>query len=366
MSRAAIASINLNALQHNLSVVKETARNSKILAVIKANAYGHGLLQVAEALDLADAFAVAHFEEASSLRKAFPEKDIILLQGFADEVELSFQLSQSFQPVVHALFQIELLENFAKNNPEDAFIVWLKLDTGMHRLGLSENDFSIAWKRLSTISNLRNIKVMSHFANADAPSHPENDLQFQVFEQVTNALVAEKSLSNSAALLTNKKYHYDWVRPGIMLYGVSPFVEKDSRSEKLQPVMTLTSRIVAVNEVKKNETVGYGSCWRVTDDTHIAIVGIGYGDGYPRHIAENTPVLIDGKRYPIVGRVSMDMICVDLGKNNSFRPGEEVTLWGNGLPVEEIAEKVSTIAYELLCRVTARVKYIYQQDDDAL
>ena len=365
MSRAAIASINLNALQHNLSVVKQTAPDSKILAVIKANAYGHGLLQVAQALNSADAFAVAHFEEATSLRKAFPEKTIVLLQGFADEVELSFQLSQFIQPVVHTLFQIELLENFAKKNPEETFTVWLKLDTGMHRLGLSPNDFTIAWKRLSAILNLKNIKVMSHFANADVPSHLENNSQFQMFEQATNTLAVEKSLSNSAALLTDNKFHYDWVRPGIMLYGVSPFIDKKAESNKLQTVMTLTSRIVAVNKVKKNETVGYGSCWQASDDTYIAVVGIGYGDGYPRHIVENTPVLINGKRYPIVGRVSMDMICVDLGKDALFHPGDEVTLWGNGLPVEEIAEKASTIAYEILCRVTARVKYIYQQDEKA-
>ncbi len=359
MSRVAVASINGSALKHNLSCVKKVAPQSKVLAVIKADAYGHGLLQVAASLIDADAFAVAHFEEAVLLRRSFPEKTIVLLQGYADEIEMTFLLSQFIQPVIHTPSQIDLLEQFAENNPEETFSVWLKLDTGMHRLGVSVDDFDACWTRLNQIAGLRGrVQVMSHFANADIVSHESNEQQSALFKKITASLPCEKSISNSAALLSRAQDHYEWVRPGIMLYGVSPFSDGSVVADELQPVMTLTSRIIAINDVKKGRSVGYGSCWQAKEDSHIAVVGIGYGDGYPRHVADDTPVLIDGKRYPIVGRVSMDMICVDL-RQDVFETGETVLLWGEGLPVEEIAEKASTIAYELLCQVTARVKFHY-------
>jgi len=367
MSRVAIARINLQALRHNLSVVRNKAPESKVLAVIKANAYGHGLLEVAESLIAADAFAVAHFEEAISLRERFPDKTIVLLQGFSDEIELTLLLSQHIQPVIHCLSQIDLLEAFVEQNPDEILSVWLKVDTGMHRLGVSIDNFEDSWARLNTISGLHgNIKIMSHFANADIPEFEFNQVQSQLFHKVTSTLECEKSLANSAGLLSHEEYHYHWVRPGIMLYGVSPFNSISNKNNvsgfNLLPVMHLSSRIIAINKIKKGQVVGYGSCWQAPEDSVIAVVGIGYGDGYPRHIKESTPVLIDGQRYPIVGRVSMDMICVDLGNSTRCQMGDEVLLWGEGLPVEEIAEHASTIAYELLCQITARVKYVYENN----
>jgi len=364
MSRVAVAFINLGSLKHNLSVVRKAATKSKILAVIKANAYGHGLLKVAESLFDADAFAVAHFEEAVALREKFPEKTIVLLQGYADEVELTLLLSQYVQPVIHAAIQIDFLENIALKNPLEKFTVWLKVDTGMNRLGISTDEFADCWARLNAIPGLRgNIKIMSHYANADVPAHLSNHKQSQLFERITSSLDCEKSLSNSAALLSCKENQYQWVRPGIMLYGVSPFVNGTASENSLRPVMSLSSRIIAINKVIKGQTVGYGSSWEASLDTNIAVVGIGYGDGYPRHVVEDTPVLINGKRYPIVGRVSMDMICVDVGEKTQLQIGDDVLLWGEGLPVEEIAHKASTIAYELLCQITARVKYVYVDNE---
>ncbi|MDH5257569.1 MAG: alanine racemase [Gammaproteobacteria bacterium] len=364
MSRVAIASINLRSLKHNLSVAKKAAPGSKVLAVIKANAYGHGLLEVAESLVEADAFAVAHFEEAIALRKKFPEKRIVLLQGYADEIELTFILSQFVQPVIHAPFQIDMLENFAAKNPFEKFSVWLKVDTGMHRLGVSIDEFNECWTRLNAIQGLQgNVNVMSHFANADVIHHSSNEQQSQLFEKITTSLNCEKSLVNSAGLLSRNQNHYQWVRPGIMLYGVCPFEDETATEYNLRPVMSFSSRIIAINKVMKGQAIGYGSCWEAPDDINVAVIGVGYGDGYPRHIGENTPVLINGERFPVVGRVSMDMICVNIGEKISHQVGDEVLLWGDGLPVEEIAEKASTIAYELLCQVTARVKFIYHDSE---
>ena len=202
--------------------------------------------------------------------------------------------------------------------------------------------------------------LVLHFANSDVVAHASNDRQSELFKKIASPLECEKSLSNSAALLSRNSDHYQWVRPGIMLYGVSPFRDSSALKNNLRPVMNLSSRIIAITKVNKGQTIGYGSCWQAAEDSNIAVIGIGYGDGYPRHISDETPVLIDGKRFPVVGRVSMDMICVNLGQNTSHKVGDEVLLWGEGLPVEEIAAKASTIAYELLCQVTARVNFIYE------
>lgn len=362
MSRVAVATIHVAALKNNLSLVKKAAPQAKIMAVIKADAYGHGLLPVAQALNKdVDAFVVAHFEEAITLRSQLPEKNIVLLQGYADEIELALLLSHRIQPVIHCAEQIDLLASFVAKNPSEKLSVWLKLDTGMHRLGVSADDFESCWGRLNEMPTVRgNVNVMSHFANADDIAHESNEQQSALFKKITTSLLCEKSMSNSAGLLSRQKDHYQWVRPGIMLYGVSPFCDGSALANNLQPVMNLSSRVIAVTKVKKTQSVGYGSCWTASVDTNVAVVGIGYGDGYPRHVADNTPVLINGKRYPIIGRVSMDMICVDVGQD-VCKMGDHVLLWGAGLPVEEIAEKASTIAYELLCQVTARVHFVYEQ-----
>ncbi len=357
MSRVAVATIDLGALKHNLSIVRKNAPHSKILAVIKANAYGHGLETVAKALVAADGFAVAHFEEAITLREIDKDKPIILLQGFADEVELALLLSHSIEPVIHSFYQIDILE---KLELPDTTNVWLKIDTGMNRLGIAHLEMLTAWQRLNAIESLKGrVKIMSHFANADDKSHAGTEEQILLFQTLTMQCNTEKSLANSAGLLHWPDSHMDWVRPGIMLYGVSPCEKESADSFELMPVMTLKSRIIAINQIQKDESIGYGHIWKAKQDTPIAVVGIGYGDGYPRHIKENTPVLINKTRYQIVGRVSMDMLCVELNENHNFNVGDEVVLWGEGLPVEEIAKQAGTIAYELLCQVTARVKFEY-------
>lgn len=360
MSRVATATISIDALKHNLSVVQKAAPQSKILAVIKAHAYGHGMLTVASALQHADAFAVAHLEEAEVLRQHYSDKPIILLQGFTSETELTTLTSLQIEPVIHSFYQIAMLE---KNSLPDNFRVWLKVDTGMNRLGIPSDRIGEAWTRLNNISQLNNnIRVMSHFANADDLKNPYTQEQINLFNYVTDTFEAEKSLANSAGLMGWQSSHYQWVRPGIMLYGVSPFAGKQASDHNLKPVMTLQSSIIAINDIKKSQALGYGSKWQANEDTRIAVVACGYGDGYPRHIKEETKVLIKGQYYPIVGTVSMDMICVNLGDSHQVKVGDSVTLWGNGLPIEKIAESAGTIAYELLCQVTSRVQFERSED----
>ena len=354
MSRVAYATIDVSALKHNLSVVKKTAPHSKILAVIKAHAYGHGLLRVAKSLDDADAFAIAHCEEAVTLRENKIQKRTVALQGFSDSDELEVFVEQNIEPVIYSLEQVELLE---KAKLSESFNIWLKIDTGMHRLGFAVEDVESIWNRLNAIPALKNnICLMTHFANADEEDNSLTLSQIELFEETIANKVALKSMANSGAILNCPESHVDWVRPGLMLYGASPLNEVTAEALDLRPVMTLKSRIIAINHLKKGECVGYGSTWCPMEDSRIAVVGIGYGDGYPRHIKENTPVLINGQQYPIVGRVSMDMLCVEIGKDELISTGQEVILWGAGLPAEIIAEKARTISYELFCQVTSRVR----------
>ncbi len=354
MSRVAIATISLNALTHNLSVARRMAMGKKLLAVVKANAYGHGLLNVAKVLQDVDGFAVAHLEEAETLRQVYPHKPIVILQGFVDETELSVLCDLTVEPVVHSFYQIALLE---KQTLPDNYRVWVKIDTGMGRLGFSPDTFAEAWSRLNKLSQIQGrVCLMSHLANADDVDHPHTSQQLSLFKSLTANLIAEKSVANSAGLMAWPNSHYQWVRPGIMLYGVSPLLNQRGDDLGLKPVMTLQSQVIALNPIKKGQVVGYGSHWTARKNTCVAVIGCGYGDGYPRHVAEDTCVLIQGQQYPIVGRVSMDMLCVDVGENVSLHIGDCVTLWGEGLPVEYVATQAGTIAYELLCQVTSRVR----------
>ena len=357
MSRVAVATIDLDALKHNLSIVRSYASDSKVLVVIKADAYGHGLIPVAGALSRADGFAVAHHEEALSLRAASVAQRIILLQGFADKRQLAELLEYQIEPVIHSNYQIEILERAKLPN---VFPVWLKVDSGMNRLGVSAAEFNTAWQRLNTVQALRgNIQVMSHFANADDKKHPGTDEQIKLFQALTKQCDAEKSLANSAGLMHWPNSQLDWVRPGIMLYGASPFTNEPAAAHHLKPVMTLKSQIIAIKSLRQGDAVGYGHTWHAQADCQMAIVAMGYGDGYPRHIKENTPVLINQQRYSIVGRVSMDMVCVELPVDHGLKIGDEVVFWGEGLPVEVIAAQARTITYELLCQVTPRVRFEY-------
>lgn len=360
MSRATTAAINLKALRHNLERVKQLAPDSQTIAIIKADGYGHGMLRVAKALEAADKFGVASLDEALSLRNKNIRKPIVLLEGVFEAAEFSKAGLQNIEVVVHHISQLEMLEEYARTASAAAsrINVWLKIDTGMHRLGFPPDIVQIVWQRLKAVSLVKEIYLMTHLANADNPKDIVTKMQLQVFNQTTRELAAQKSIANSGGIIGWPETHADVVRPGIMLYGVTPFSTGTGLDHQLQPVMTLSSELIAVNYHSKDAAVGYGGQWVCPEDMSVGVVAIGYGDGYPRHAKSGTPVLINGKRSQLIGRVSMDMICVDLREQPEAKVGDPVVLWGEGLPVEEVARNADTIGYELLCHVTQRVRFV--------
>lgn len=362
MTRATRASIHLPALRHNLSIAKQAAPHAKHLAVIKANAYGHGLLPVARALDQADALAVACVDEAVQLREAGIQQPLVILEGFCDHTELETCRRYMLIPVVHQLEQLERLEA----ERSEPLAVWLKVDTGMHRLGIRPEQVQPTWRRLleSRAVDSHQSGLMSHLANADDLDDVKTIDQQQRFAQVLEQVKTATgfpiaSLANSAGVLGWPQTHFDWVRPGIMLYGVSPFLGKIGADHQLQPVMTLKSRLLAINFHKRGDPVGYSGTWQCPEDMPVGVVAIGYGDGYPRHAETGTPLLVGGQRTTLVGRVSMDMLTVDLRGLRDISIGDEVVLWGEGLAVEEVARYSGTIGYDLLCGVNPRVAVDY-------
>jgi len=357
VTQGAVALINTQALQHNLGRVRAAAPNSRIIAVIKADAYGHGMTRVAYALSAADAFGVARLDEALALREAGIAHRLLMMEGVTTSDDLRVAAQKRVQLVVHHNEQIEMLEQVRLATPVQ---VWLKLDVGMHRLGFSPDQFVQAWQRLNSCSVVFGVpRIMSHFSNADDRTDPTTAEQLAYFERLSKPWQAERSIANSAAILSQPESHYQWVRPGIMLYGVSPFCDSLAEAEDLQPVMDLSTQLIAVQHLRQGERVGYGGSWQCPTDMRIGIAAIGYGDGYPRHAESGTPVLVSGQRSQIIGRVSMDMIAVDLSNIPDAAPGDRVTLWGDDLPLEEIAKHAKTISYELLCGVTRRVNFKY-------
>jgi len=349
------AEINTQALRNNLQQVRNAAPGRSIMAVIKADAYGHGLVTVARALEQADGFAVACLAEAQQLRDAEIHKPLLLLQGVQNTAELTRAQQLALELVVHRSGQIDLLEQ-ADNTA--AVKVWLKVDTGMHRLGVALREADACWQRLQKCQSVvAPLRLMTHLANADNIDDQTTQRQVNRFYDLPMSVDAECSVANSAGVLAWPVSHADWVRPGIMLYGVSPFANGEAALSGLQPVMTLTSQLIAVKTLLKGATVGYGGTWECPEDMPIGIVSIGYGDGYPRHAASGTPVLVNGQRVPLIGRVSMDMLCVDLRTVPEAHEGDSVTLWGEGLAVEEVARYAGTIGYELLCQLTGRVAF---------
>ena len=356
MTPAAYAVLNPDAVQHNLSKVRSCAPNAKIMAVIKANGYGHGLLRIAVALQQVDAFAVARVDEGIQLRKAGFNNRIAVLEGFTCAKELKELLHYQLEPVVHSPTQLGIFESGTEAGVCD---IWLKLDTGMNRLGFKAKEFSSVYQRLSQCKLIKQpINLMTHFANADDCNDDKTLKQIDLFKQTVAGLSGERSMANSAGILGWAQSLSDWVRPGIMLYGISPFPDSTGRQLGLIPVMELHSRLIAVKQIEAGDTVGYGGSWTCEKPTTLGVVAIGYGDGYPRHAKVGTPVLVNGFRAPLIGRVSMDMITVDLGSQTQAKPGDPVTLWGEGLPVEEIALWADTIPYTLVCGVTRRVQII--------
>lgn len=359
MSRGTQAVINLSALQHNFSVVRKLAPNSRILSVVKADAYGHGLVPVAKALRDSDGFGVATLLEGLALREAGISQPILLMEGVMNAADLRLAEEKRFHIVIHQQWQLDMLLAATLSCPLN---VWLKVDTGMHRLGVPADQFSQSWQALLSSANVDQVVIMSHLACADEQDNPMNGAQSRAFALLKQGnQCPQASLANSAGILRGEDYHYQWLRPGLMLYGASPLQEASAESLQLKPAMQLVSRIIARTQVKAGDTVGYGGTWRAPKDSEIAVVAIGYGDGYPRHISADAHVLIEGVMCPIVGRVSMDMITVDVTHLPQAQPDTEVILWGEGLPVETVAQWAGTVNYELLCQITGRVEREYVQ-----
>ena len=346
--------IDAAALRHNLQVIRRLAPNSRVMAVIKANAYGHGLIAVARALDGADAFAVARVDEGLALREAGIKAPILLLEGVFDREQLDAAAAAQFDLVVHTPEQIELLEAVS---PGVRFKVWLKLDSGMNRLGFKGEAFRAAHATLSACSALKApVNLITHLASADMPELPTTAEQLMVYAAATRGLAGEHSVESSAALIGFPDSQADWVRPGLLIYGVSPFRGSTGADHGLRPVMTLSSRVIAVKDLEVGDQVGYGGDWTATRPTRLAIAAIGYGDGYPRSASSGTPVLVNGEHTALAGRVSMDMIAIDVTDvQRPPRMGDSVVLWGEGLPVEEVAIWAETIPYTLLCGISQRV-----------
>jgi alanine racemase len=356
MSRPAKVVISLSALRHNFSRIRTLAPDSRIMAIVKADAYGHGIAHIAQSLEDADAFGVACLEEARELRQADIKQRINLLEGPYAEEELNEISKLELDIVAHDISQVEMLEQSQLSKPID---VWLKIDTGMHRLGFLPELVNDVISRLQQTKNVKDIRLMTHLASANNRDNPMTLEQIQCFNQVSGNHNVEKTIANSAGIMAFPNAHVDWVRPGIMLYGVSPFSDSQGPQQGLKPVMTLQSRLITVKQLNAGEPVGYGATWRCPEDMLVGVVAAGYGDGYPRHAKSGTPVLINGKRAELIGRASMDMLTVDLRSQAQAKTGDPVVLWGEGLPVEEIANHADTIPYEVLCAVHKRLEFSY-------
>lgn len=354
MSRPTFMTIDLAALQHNLKRVHELAPGCSVIAMVKANAYGHGIVRAAQALINVTALGVASLDEGIKLREAGVTKPIVLMEGlfYADEIEEAAK--HHFTLVIHHLPHVEMLEKAKGDKP---FSVWLKINTGMHRLGIEPSQLDAIYERLNQIAMIKKpIGLMTHFAEADMVDSVATVKQIELFDQLTQHLSGPRSLANSAGIIAWPKAHGDWVRPGLMLYGASPFPDKTGLDHDLLPVMTLSSRLIAITKVEKGGKVGYGGTWSAPEDMTVGVVGVGYGDGYPQFAKNGTPVLVNDKECSLVGRVSMDMLMVDLRTQPNAKVGDSVILWGKGLPVEHIAKHCNTSAYEILTRMTPRPK----------
>lgn len=361
MARKARATIDLGAILGNYLLAKKVAANAKALAVVKADAYGHGSVEVSKVLnDHADGLGVATIEEAIELRDAGITAPINLLEGFFDRSELPLIDELNLGTVLHTE---EQLEDFLAYPFQHAINTWAKFDTGMGRLGFAIDQLEHVYRRLKGAENVAELVLMTHFARADELDVDMTSKQMQQFMQLTKSMQAGLSMANSAGVLAWPQSHVDWVRPGIMLYGASPFEQDNSAAEPLRAAMTLRSEIIAIHDIPKGGTIGYGSRYTCPKDMRIAVVAMGYGDGYPRSASDGTPLAVDGVRTQLVGRVSMDMITIDCTDIPGARIGSPVELWGNQISVNEVAACSDTISYELLTRRTNRVPRDYLLSD---
>lgn len=358
MPRPLIATIHTAAMQHNLQVARACAPHAKVWAVVKANAYGHGLARGLRAFAEADGLALVEVDGAQRLREMGWQKRILLLEGFFKQEDLPLLAGQRIDTAVHCIEQIEMLEQF----PAVAAIdVHLKMNSGMNRLGFAPSAFASTYARLRAVPAVRSIILMTHFANADDAVNPRLLLSEQIhrFDAASAELPGERSLSNSAAVLMHGDAISDWIRPGIMLYGATPG-GKSAGEFGLQAAMTLSSEIIGVQNILAGDAVGYGSSFVADRPMKIGVAACGYADGYPRHAPNGTPVIVDGVRTQLVGRVSMDMLTIDLTPVPHSRVGSKVTLWGADLPIDDVARAAGTIGYELMCALAPRVQVVEQ------
>jgi alanine racemase len=350
MPRPIRAAISAGALAHNLGIARRHAGAAKIWAVIKANAYGHGLERAARALAAADGFAVLDFQEAARLRVAGVAQPILMLEGFFKPADIALLHKYALTPVIHHPEQVEMLRRAELAGPID---VYVKVNSGMNRLGFTADSLRPNYNALREHRQVRSLTLMSHFADADGASGVKSQLEW--FQELTKDFEAPCSLANSAALLRFPAARGDWVRPGIMLYGCSPFADQSAELFGLKPAMTLSSEVIATQHLHSGEKIGYGFSYEAVGEMTIGVVACGYADGYPRQAPVGTPVLVNGQRTRIVGRVSMDMITVDISDIDSAYVGSPVTLWGEGLSADEVAASAGTLSYELLCALAPRV-----------
>ena len=351
MPRPIRATISAAALAHNLEVARRHAGEARIWAVLKADAYGHGLLRASKALAAADGFAVLDLVEALKLRNAGVDKPILMLEGFFKPGDLELFARHRLTPVIHNMEQIEALDKATFEGSLDAY---LKVNSGMNRLGFTVDNVRLAWNALHANARIAAVTLMTHFADADGEGGVAAQLDW--FQQMTQPFEGPRSLANSAAMLRfPDETRADWVRPGIMLYGCSPFGFRTAEDIGLKPAMTLGSELIAVQHLEAGECVGYGMTYQAAQEMTIGVVACGYADGYPRHAPTGTPVLVAGQRTTTVGRVSMDMLCVDISDIPEAYVGTPVTLWGEGLPCDEVALSAGTVSYELLCALAPRV-----------
>jgi alanine racemase len=356
MARPTSATIHIDALRHNLAQIRARAENSRVMAVVKADGYGHGLERVARALAGADAFGVAALSDAERLRAAGVSQPILLLSGFDEPVDIARMRQLQVDTAVHHVSQLEMLEQAQTGEP---IRCWLKVDSGMHRLGFPPEFVREAHARLSALEGVvGEIVPMNHFASSDEFDNPRTREQMHVFAEATADLPGSRSLANSAAVLGWPDAHAQWVRPGGALYGMSVVAGTTGADFGLRPAMTLATRLIAVNHVRKGGRIGYAGTWECPEDMAVGVAAIGYGDGYPRAAPAGTPVLVNGIATQLIGRVSMDLMTIDLRGVPDAKVGAPVVLWGPDLPVERIAEAAGTIAYELTCSITRRVRFV--------
>ena len=351
MPRPTTSTIHSGALRHNLGVLRGKLGGCRLMAVVKADAYGHGLERVARALAAADAYGVASVDDAQRLRQAGLSQPVVVLSGFDAAEDIPRLAALGADSVVHHPVQLDMLEQQASGG---AGRLWLKVDTGMHRLGFAPEQVRDAHARLSALG--REVVLMSHFASSDEFDNPQTRRQLEVFERATAGLPGQRSLANSAAVLGWPQSHGDWARPGGALYGISVVAGKSGADFGLRPAMTLSTRLLAVNRIAAGERVGYAATWETPETMPVGVAAVGYGDGYPRRVPAGTPVLVNGRPAPLIGRVSMDLVTLDLRRHPDAKPGDPVVLWGDGLPVEVVADAAGTIGYEPVCSITRRVR----------